>query len=231
MLTFPRNEAFCFLWIACVFISAQVQQGTDAFRCGNGLSLPPDNVCDFTDQCGDKSDEQQCSNYERCDFENGLCSMTQDQSLQFGWTRRNGMTGLSPPFYDHSGDTSAHFLSLVSKENSTSSDLRSRVFLPTNNQHACQITFYYFSSQVSNKLVAGLQTTRGGPIQHLWQNTAGLRNQWERNVMNIQSNQKFQVVFQGQIISTPEQDEVIAIDDISFSSGCLPANGKNFFSF
>lgn len=38
-----------------------------------------------------------------------------------------------------------------------------------------------------------------------------------------------QVVFQGQIISTPEQDEVIAIDDISFSSGCLPANGKNFF--
>lgn len=37
-----------------------------------------------------------------------------------------------------------------------------------------------------------------------------------------------QVVFQGQIISTPEQDEVIALDDISFSSGCLPANGKNF---
>ncbi|XP_032736758.1 MAM and LDL-receptor class A domain-containing protein 1 [Lontra canadensis] len=226
MLAFPRNEEFCFLWIACVFISAWVQQGTEAFRCGNGLSLPPDNVCDFTDQCGDKSDEQQCSNYERCDFENGLCSMTRDQSLQLGWTRRNGMTGVSPPFYDHSGNTSAHFLSLVSKGNSTSSDLRSRIFLPTNNQHACQITFYYFSSQVSNKLVAGLQTTRGGPIQHLWQNTVGLRNQWERNVMNIESNQKFQVVFQGQIISTPEQDEVIAIDDISFSSGCLPANDE-----
>lgn len=40
-----------------------------------------------------------------------------------------------------------------------------------------------------------------------------------------------QVVFQGQIVSTPEQDEVMAIDDVSFSSGCLPANGKNFFSF
>ncbi|XP_004393042.1 PREDICTED: MAM and LDL-receptor class A domain-containing protein C10orf112-like [Odobenus rosmarus divergens] len=201
-------------------------QGTKAFQCGNGLSLPPDNVCDFTDQCGDKSDEQQCSSYERCDFENGLCSMTQDQSLQLGWTKRNGMTGLSPPFYDHNGDMSAHFLSLVSKVGSTSSDLRSRVFLPTNNQHACQIAFYCFSSQVSGKLMAGLQTTCGGPIQHLWQNTAGLQNQWERNVMNVQSNQKFQVVFQGQIISTPEQDEVIAIDDISFSSGCLPANDE-----
>uniref|UniRef100_A0A452QCN1 MAM domain-containing protein n=1 Tax=Ursus americanus TaxID=9643 RepID=A0A452QCN1_URSAM len=202
------------------------QQGTEAFQCGNGLSLPPDNVCDFTDQCGDKSDEQQCSSYERCDFENGLCSMTQDQSLQLGWTKRNGMTGLSLPFYDHNGDMSAHFLSLASKVDSTSSDLRSRVFLPTNNQHTCQVTFYYFSSQMSGKLMAGLQTSCGGPIQHLWQNTAGLRNQWERNVMNVQSNQKFQVVFQGQIISTPEQDEVIAIDDISFSSGCLPANDE-----
>lgn len=55
------------------------------------------------------------SNYERCDFENGLCSMTQDQSLQLGWTKRNGMTGLSLPFYDHNGDMSGkcfEFLSL-----------------------------------------------------------------------------------------------------------------------
>ncbi|VFV37059.1 mam and ldl-receptor class a [Lynx pardinus] len=202
------------------------EQGTEAFQCSNGLSLPPDNVCDFTDQCGDKSDEQQCSNYERCDFENGLCSMTQDQSLQPGWTKRNGMAGHSLPFYDHSGNMSAHFLSLVSKVDSTSSDLRSRVFLPTNIQHACQITFYYFSSQVGGKLRAGLQTTCGGPVRHLWQNTAGLQNQWERTVMSTQSNQKFQVIFQGQIVSTPEQDEVIAIDDISFSSGCLPANDE-----
>lgn len=40
-----------------------------------------------------------------------------------------------------------------------------------------------------------------------------------------------QVVFEGQMISTHQQDEVIAIDDISFSSGCLPANGKNFSLF
>lgn len=39
-----------------------------------------------------------------------------------------------------------------------------------------------------------------------------------------------QVIFQGQMISTQKQDEVITTDDVSFSSGCLPANGKNFFS-
>lgn len=203
-----------------------MQQGTGgAFQCGTGVSVPFDNVCDFTDQCGDKSDEQQCLSYERCDFEDGLCNMTQDQSLQLGWTKRNGMTGLSPPFYDHNGVTSAHFLSVVSKEDSTST-LRSRIFLPTNNEHACQITFYYFSSHISNKLMAGLQTTCGGPIWHLWQNTAGPQNQWERKVIKIQCSQRFQVVLQGQMISTHEQNEVIAIDDVSFSSGCLPANDK-----
>ncbi|XP_057354250.1 MAM and LDL-receptor class A domain-containing protein 1 [Manis pentadactyla] len=226
MLAFPKNETFCFLWISCVFISASLQQEPAAFQCDNGVSLPPDNVCDFTDQCGDRSDEQQCSSYERCDFEDGLCSMTQDHILRLGWTKRNGMSGLSPPFYDHNGNVSAHFLSVVSQVTSTASNLRSRVFLPTNNQPACQITFYYFSSQVSGKLTAGLQTTCGGPIEHLWQITNGLPNQWERNVIEIQSTQIFQVVFQGQMISAFEQDEVIAIDDISFSSGCLPSSDE-----
>lgn len=222
MLTFPKNEALCVLWISCIFISVLVQQGTGVFQCDNGVSLPPDNVCDFTDQCGDMSDERQCSDYERCDFEDGLCSMIRDQSLRLGWTKRNGLIGQSPPFYDHSGDTSAHFLSLVSNLDSTSANISSRVFLPTNNQHACQITFYYFSSQMNGKLMAGFQTTCGGPIQHLWQNTAGLQNRWERNVIKIQSPQRFQVVFQGQMI--PAQDGAIAIDDLSFSSGCLPAD-------
>ncbi|XP_054221717.1 MAM and LDL-receptor class A domain-containing protein 1 isoform X8 [Homo sapiens] len=224
MLAFPMNETFCCLWIACVFNSTLAQQGTESFQCDNGVSLPPDSICDFTDQCGDSSDERHCLNYERCDFEDGLCHMTQDQSLQPSWTKRSGMIGLSPPFYDHNGDVSAHFLSLVSRVDSISSSLRSRVFLPTNDQHDCQITFYYFSCQVSGKLMVGLQTACGGPIQHLWQNTAALPNQWERNVIKIQSSQRFQVVFEGQMASTYEQDEVIAIDDISFSSGCLPAN-------
>ncbi|XP_049561475.1 MAM and LDL-receptor class A domain-containing protein 1 [Orcinus orca] len=196
----------------------------EAFQCDNGVSLPPDNVCDFTDQCGDMSDEQQCSNYERCDFEDGLCSMMQDQSLRLGWAKRSGITGPSPPFHDHNGDMSAHFLSLVSNVDSPSSNLRSRVFLSTDNQQGCQITFYYFSSQMNGKLTVGFQTTCGGPTRHLWQSTAGLHNQWERHVLKIQSPQRFQVVFEGQMISTHEQDEVIAIDDISFSSGCLPAN-------
>lgn len=54
------------------------------------------------------------SNYERCDFEDGLCGMEQDQNLQLGWTKTNGMTSPSPPFRDHSGDTSGKCSEFVS---------------------------------------------------------------------------------------------------------------------
>ncbi|XP_006869969.1 PREDICTED: MAM and LDL-receptor class A domain-containing protein C10orf112 homolog [Chrysochloris asiatica] len=227
MLAFPMNEVCHSLWIACVFTSVLVQQGSEGFQCDNGISVPPDNVCDFMDQCGDSSDEQQCLNYERCDFEDGLCTMTQNQSLLLGWTKRNGISTTSPPFYDHNGDMYAHFLSLVSKLDSTSSNLRSRIFLPTQNQNACQIRFYYFVSQVSGQLIVGLQTASDSSIQPLWQNTAGLKDEWERKVIKIHSSQKFQVVIQGQMITGHEEHEVIAIDDVSFSSGCLPANDEN----
>ncbi|KAM5235404.1 MAM and LDL-receptor class A domain-containing protein 1 [Ctenodactylus gundi] len=220
MLGFPVNEAFYLLWISSVFPSLLGQKGPEAFQCANGVFLPSDNVCDFTDQCGDNSDEQQCSNFERCDFEDGLCGMEEDQSQQLSWTKRNGVTGLSPPFHDHNGDISAHFLSVVFRTNSTSSNLQSKVFLPTD-LHSCQMTFYYFSSHMRGELKVGLQTGCGGPVRPLWQNTAELQNQWQRHVINIQSSKRFQVVFQGHMVAIQEQDEVVAIDDITFSSGCM----------
>ncbi|XP_037693308.1 MAM and LDL-receptor class A domain-containing protein 1 [Choloepus didactylus] len=223
---FLVSRACYFLWISCAFISTLVQPGAEVFRCSSGVLLSPDTVCDFEDQCGDGSDEWQCSNYERCDFEDGFCRMTQDESWLLGWTKRNGMTSQSPPFYDHRGNTSAHFLALVPKVDSTCSNLRSRVFLPTNNQQACQVTFYHFSGQVSGTLLLGLQTACDSPVQHLWQNTARPQSQWERTVVEIKSPQRFQVIIQGQMISTHVEDEVIAIDDISFSPGCQPANDE-----
>lgn len=224
-LVFPMKGPFCFLWTACLFISPLCQRGAQAFLCSNGFPLPSDHVCDFTDHCGDNSDERQCQNYERCDFEAGLGSMTQDQIL-LPWKRRSGLIGPSPPFWDHNGNISANFLTLVSRVNSISSNLRSRIFLPTDDQQVCQITFYDFSSHQNNKLTAGLQTTCDTPIQQVWQKAETIQSQWERNVITIQSSQRFQVVFQAQTLATHGQEEVIAIDDISFSSGCLPADDE-----
>ncbi|EDL78751.1 rCG55885, partial [Rattus norvegicus] len=132
MSAFPMLGPLCFLWTVCLSISPLGQQGVQAFQCSNGVSLPSDHVCDFIDHCGDNSDEQRCCSYGRCNFEDGLCSMIQDQTLLPGWTRRSGVKSASPPFWDHNGNISAHFLALVYRVDSISSKIKSRIFLPTN---------------------------------------------------------------------------------------------------
>ena len=52
-------------------------------------------MCDFTNDCGDRSDEKAaiCKNFkERCNFETDTCNWYQDQSDNFDWTRSNGGT-------------------------------------------------------------------------------------------------------------------------------------------
>jgi len=65
----------------------------NVFKCSNGFCIPDNLVCDFSNDCGDLSDERLCGNYTRCDFENNLdplCDWNSDDDAELDWLRAKG---------------------------------------------------------------------------------------------------------------------------------------------
>ncbi|XP_032927197.1 MAM and LDL-receptor class A domain-containing protein 1 [Catharus ustulatus] len=197
---------------------------------GDGSSAPPGEVCISTHGCGDIRDEKQGSSWNNCDFETNLCKVLPEFNLQPGWVRRNGQSGMGPPYLDHNGNESAYFLSLSSEMQSSSAVLRTNVFLPTDEEHLCQVRFHYWVSQKSGTLMVGLQKHSEDTVTNIWQVSGELRNQWNTKTITINSTEKYEVIFLG-VVETQRQGDSVAIDDITFSEGCSIARAPQISIF
>ncbi|NXD89884.1 MALR1 protein, partial [Chaetorhynchus papuensis] len=131
--------------------------------------------------------------WDKCDFETNLCKALPEFNLHPGWIRINGQSGVGPPYSDHNGNESAYFLSLSSEMQSSSATLRTNVFLPTDEEHICQIRFHYWVSQMSGMLMVGLQKHSEDTVTNIWQVSGELRNQWNVNNITINSTKKYEV--------------------------------------
>ncbi|XP_033367551.1 MAM and LDL-receptor class A domain-containing protein 1 [Parus major] len=197
---------------------------------GDGSSAPPGEVCISTNRCGDSGDEKQGSSWNSCDFETNLCRVLPEFNLHRGWIRRNGQSGMGPPYSDHSGNESAYFLSLSPEMQSSSAALRTSVFLPTDEEHLCQIRFHYWVSHMSGTFMVGLQKHSEDTVTNVWQASGELRNQWNVNTITIKSTEKYEVIF-SVMLETQRQGESVAIDDITFSEGCSVARAPQISPF
>ncbi|XP_039982288.1 MAM and LDL-receptor class A domain-containing protein 1 [Xiphias gladius] len=190
---------------------------TQEFTCTQGLCVPEDCVCDFTDNCGDGSDEENCSKYKRCDFEEGFCDLIQSSETLSEWTRTTEVPGLR---HDHRNITSAYFLSLLpAGGNRTTADLNSPVFLTS---QTCQVSFYYYVGAKHADLLVLAQTYPLGQRSLLWKHSTQLQMEtWLQTVIRVSSNHSFQVIVRGELSADSEASEVLAIDDLSFSPSCM----------
>ncbi|KAJ4920097.1 hypothetical protein JOQ06_027963 [Pogonophryne albipinna] len=69
------------------------------FPCENGGCFSTAQSCDFTDDCGDGSDEMHCGT--SCTFEHGLCGWKSSVADNFDWTLGTGSVKSIRPPYDH----------------------------------------------------------------------------------------------------------------------------------
>ncbi|XP_029005062.1 MAM and LDL-receptor class A domain-containing protein 1 isoform X2 [Betta splendens] len=189
------------------------------FTCTQGRCVPEDSVCDFTDDCGDGSDEQNCPGYDMCDFEEGFCDLTQHSETGSAWTRRTEARGLNR---DHTGK-SAHFLSLTAARSRDTADLSSPVFMPT---ETCRMSFYYYAGAPQGDLQVLVQTEDQSTV--VWKHSSRRQVEtWLRAAIQLSSHLSFQVVIRGELRADSDVSGVLAVDDLSFSPGCGAGSGSS----
>ncbi|CAG5119500.1 unnamed protein product, partial [Candidula unifasciata] len=187
----------------------------------------PDKFCDFTDNCGDSTDEDPdfCRDYLMDDCEESLGDWSQDDKDDFDWSRHSGSWVSSGPRRDHTLGT--HFGHYLIFEGATHTEgqianLVSPEFLPTQGGD-CKIRFYYYMhSSNKGQLTVYVRSKISGHKQQIDQYMTTLQDSWLFGNNALTSNESFQVVFEGKVVGQHSAD--IGLDDITFTPQCYLGN-------
>ncbi|KAL5006371.1 hypothetical protein ScPMuIL_015177 [Solemya velum] len=216
-----------FTLLNCNYPSLLSNCGGNSFNCSRGACVPTSRVCDYTDDCGDNSDEINCSDHPgRCDFAYGLDSWQQEVKRdRFDWKIINGKTGTygTGPTRDHTTGTSlGNYLYIESSSPRIKGDnawLLSLILKPTQNTSDCTLRFFYHMyGDTVGSLNVYTRTSLLGPMTKIWGRSGNVGDFFERIDLPLKAAQAFQVVIEGVVGDGYRGD--IAIDDVSLTPGC-----------
>ncbi|XP_077592649.1 MAM and LDL-receptor class A domain-containing protein 1 [Stigmatopora nigra] len=204
---------------------------TEQYTCANKRCIPHDNLCDFIDHCGDRSDEDHyiCKGFTgRCDFEFDLCSWRQCLEDDFDWLIKAGSTPTigTGPSTDHTlRDQSGHYLYLESSfPQAAGNAARINGPLLSSKSSQCKMRFFSHMSGDGIGTLAVFRRSEAG--LHLLLNLTGNQgNYWQMKEIPLNHSEDFQVTIEGRVGRNPKGD--ICLDDIIFSPGCLLASLKS----
>ncbi|CAF4185562.1 unnamed protein product, partial [Rotaria sp. Silwood2] len=215
--------------VGCQFPPVRPNCTNDQFRCQRGACISKDRLCDFTDDCGDNSDELNCNNNVMCSFEEptGMCGWSQDEDNDLDWELGQGetLTWNTGPKRDHTlGLSSGHYIFIDSFYPAVKDD-RARIASPVMNStgFSCSFRFYW---HMYGKNIGALnvytRTTYGGRMNKIWSKDYEVGDYWTRADLSLYISEPFQVVLEAIVGNGYAGD--IAVDDTSFTSGCILAN-------
>lgn len=217
---------------SCSLSEPQLSCPETMFTCSNRACVELSRVCDFSDDCGDQSDEIDCEVEgvtEGCSFENGLCFWANNMADTHvaKWTLHTGQGGwpdLGPP-RDHTKNSAAGHYITPSSLNDQVSEILSRTLLPSTN---CRVRLFYYSlSDVGGNLTVRSRTQRNAQDDFLtWSRGQKLSYSWERAEATFSTTTKSKVVFHYE--RAEGSRGIVAVDDVSFSAECRfdPVNSE-----
>ncbi|OWK03058.1 hypothetical protein Celaphus_00007485, partial [Cervus elaphus hippelaphus] len=123
-------------------------------ECQNGKCFKPEQSCNFVDDCGDYTDENECGG--SCTFEKGWCGWQNSLAENFDWVLGVGSPQSLRPPRDHTlGNENGHFLYLEATPvglRGEEAHLKSGLWQESS--AACTMSFWYF---ISTKATGSIQ--------------------------------------------------------------------------
>lgn len=204
------------------------------WQCENKVCTKSSNKCDWNNDCGDASDEKSCSDYKaRCSFDKNnkiplqqnYCGWHDDANQ---WKLLNGLdtSDAIGPGYDHTRNEITGFLMVTNTQFNNQSSSASIISPPlySQNSNNCNIRFWWFSSKGSGT-ISVLRRYRGTTQINETYSTSSDSDElkWRKIDLPLQSQQDFEVIINVKF-SITNFKSYFAIDDVSFTPGCLMYN-------
>jgi hypothetical protein len=225
--------------------SATTECPIDSLKCpNNNLCVSKYSFCDGIDDCGDESDE----NYTYCQRITVPKCQFEVQTIHCNWRHEKDVGSLADWFYVQSGANLnrmtgpvtdhtfrrmnlGYFLAL----NGSAQDYgkKSRIITPwvqSSARNFCALRFFYYmfgnnSQMGSINVYSKFANEPLGPTNVLFSKSGDLGQQWLRAVLPVKDLRPFQFVIEGQVGIGNQAD--LAIDDVSFSEGCVKVDAIN----
>ncbi|XP_033110398.1 MAM and LDL-receptor class A domain-containing protein 1-like isoform X2 [Anneissia japonica] len=200
--------------------------GPDAFHCDNVHCVPSSEKCDFSNNCGDNSDEASsiCDVYPgRANFQFDFGEWSQPETNGVDWSRSRGLEGSGGPPKDHKNKIDDYYLvvagSNVGKKAQLCLDMPFEAN-PTN----CSIRFYYYRNYKDTGTIDMIQRT-SSPTE-VWSVASEYQSssQWKYEELVITSSESFHICFEATISSLGYG--YLGLDDISLTPGCVIGAGE-----
>uniref|UniRef100_H3B4N7 MAM domain-containing protein n=1 Tax=Latimeria chalumnae TaxID=7897 RepID=H3B4N7_LATCH len=187
----------------CGLPEPKLSCSTNELQCQRGSCVSLDRLCDFSDDCGDQTDEKHCEHYMGCDFENGLCNWEQEvDEDDLSWTHNSpsNIFNLLPDTgskRDHTWNLDTGFY--VYLDTSFSKEGRKAWLkspaLYASSENACKLRFFY---HMHGKNIGSLKVyTRvfnDGTLMERWTRSGEVGNYFVRTEVILPAGQPFQVI-------------------------------------